>query len=129
MSMETTDTEYEVRGVGEIQNRIADILGYCRLDGGLHDPTEFKKKMLRRKWKCPNCNTVVGKVNYQRATELQWVIEGGDTEDVRSRASRAMEELEEVRKQKESEETEAEEEETEEAEAGEDKGVAEEEAA
>lgn len=77
MSIEKREKDYQVKTVDEIKSRIAEILGYCRVDGGLHDPTNFNKRILRSKWRCPECNTVVGKVNYQRATELQWVLEGG----------------------------------------------------
>ncbi|MDY7081308.1 MAG: hypothetical protein SXQ77_02600 [Halobacteria archaeon] len=67
-------TKYDVRTVDEIQNRIAEIIGYCRVDGRLHNPKEFNKKRMRSKWVCPDCGAVAGEVDYKRSSELQWVL-------------------------------------------------------
>jgi hypothetical protein len=65
---------YSTRDATEVRGRIADILGYCNLDGRLHDPENFEKKMARSKWVCPDCSTVAGKVAYKRAKELRWML-------------------------------------------------------
>lgn len=61
----------------EIEERIADILGYCRDDGELHDPSKFVEKYAGMRWKCPDCDTAVGKTAYQRASDLRWVLSPG----------------------------------------------------
>lgn len=72
--MKRNDDGSATRGASEVRGRIADILGYCNLDGKLHKPEEFEKKLLRSKWVCPDCNTVAGKVAYKRAVELEWML-------------------------------------------------------
>lgn len=58
----------------EIEERIADILGYCRSDGELHDPRDFVEKYAGMRWQCPDCDLTVSKVSYKRASDLKWVI-------------------------------------------------------
>lgn len=62
------------RSAGDIRGRIADILGYCKRDGGLHDPSEYRKKLLRSKWVCPDCGHAIGLNAYRRASELRWTL-------------------------------------------------------
>ena len=76
------------RDPDEIEERIADILGYCRSDGELHDPRDFVEKYAGMRWQCPDCDLTISKVSYKRASDLQWVItphspsptEGGSVE-------------------------------------------------
>lgn len=78
---------YSTREAAEVRDRIADILGYCNLDGRLHDPENFDKKLLRSKWVCPDCSTEAGKVAYKRAKELRWMLilpEGRRTDEENS---------------------------------------------
>jgi ribosomal protein L37AE/L43A len=58
----------------EIEERIADILGYCRSDGELHDPRDFVEKYAGMRWQCPECDLTISKTSYKRASDLQWVI-------------------------------------------------------
>lgn len=76
--MAQNDDDHATRDAAEVRGRIADILGYCNLDGQLHDPRDFDKKFLRSKWVCPDCSTVAGKVAYKRANELQWMLVSQD---------------------------------------------------
>ncbi len=64
----------KTRSPEEIEERIADILGYCRLDGELHDPRDFEEKYAGMRWECPDCDLTVSKRSYMRASDLQWVI-------------------------------------------------------
>jgi hypothetical protein len=58
----------------EVEERIADILGYCRSDGELHDPRDFVEKYAGMRWQCPDCDLTVSKISYKRASDLKWVI-------------------------------------------------------
>ncbi len=58
----------------EIRERLAGILGYCQLNGDLHNPNNFNKAILRGKYGCPDCNKTVGTVDFKRSKELQWVL-------------------------------------------------------
>jgi|GEM_PF-6082643 len=62
------------RDPDEIEERIADILGYCRSDGELHDPRDFVEKYAGMRWQCPDCDLTVSKISYKRASDLKWVI-------------------------------------------------------
>lgn len=62
------------RDPDEIEERIADILGYCRSDGELHDPRDFVEKYAGMRWQCPECDLTISKTSYKRASDLQWVI-------------------------------------------------------
>ncbi|MDZ7687711.1 MAG: hypothetical protein U5J64_03140 [Halobacteriales archaeon] len=62
------------RDPDEIEERIADILGYCRSDGELHDPRNFVEKYAGMRWKCPDCDLTISKISYKRAKDLKWVI-------------------------------------------------------
>lgn len=62
------------RDPDEIEERIADILGYCRSDGELHDPRDFVEKYAGMRWQCPDCDLKISKISYRRASDLQWVI-------------------------------------------------------
>lgn len=64
----------------EIEERIAEILGYCRSDGELHDPRKFVEKYAGMRWQCPDCDLTVSKVSYKRASDLKWVITPSTTE-------------------------------------------------
>jgi len=67
------------RDPDEIEERIAEILGYCRSDGELHDPREFVEKYAGMRWQCPDCDLTVSKMSYKRARDLKWVIEPSST--------------------------------------------------
>ena len=69
----------DTRDPEEIERRIADILGYCRSDGELHDPREFVEKYAGMRWQCPDCDLTVSKISYRRASDLKWVIEPSST--------------------------------------------------
>lgn len=58
----------------EVEERIADILGYCRSDGELHDPRDFVEKYAGMRWQCPDCDLTISKISYKRASDLKWVI-------------------------------------------------------
>jgi len=67
------------RDPDEIEKRIADILGYCRSDGELHDPREFVEKYAGMRWQCPDCDLTVSKTSHKRASDLKWVITPSST--------------------------------------------------
>ncbi len=67
------------RDPDEIEERIADILGYCRSDGELHDPRDFVEKYAGMRWQCPDCDLTISKISYRRASDLQWVITPSST--------------------------------------------------
>ncbi|MDY7081768.1 MAG: hypothetical protein SXQ77_05025 [Halobacteria archaeon] len=95
---EQTHSRYEVKNVDKIRGRIARILGYCNVDGNLHNPRKFEKKALRSKWVCPECGKVAGKVDYRTAMDLQWVLTGepGDIEKKKRRVEEMVEEVEDM---------------------------------
>ncbi|MDY6779936.1 MAG: hypothetical protein SV760_05210 [Halobacteria archaeon] len=64
----------KTRNPEEIRERIADRLGYCHVDGSLHNPDEFEEKMFGAKWSCPDCGADVNMLEYKRATELRWAL-------------------------------------------------------
>jgi hypothetical protein len=67
------------RDPDEIEERIADILGYCRSDGELHDPRDFVEKYAGMRWQCPDCDLTISKTSYRRASDLNWVITPSST--------------------------------------------------
>lgn len=73
--MSQSETRYQARDADDVRERIAEVLGYCTRDGGLHDPSRYDKKLLRSRWRCPECGHTIGLEAYQRASELRWALE------------------------------------------------------
>lgn len=73
--MSQAKQKYTTREAGEVCDRIAGLIGYCSQDGSLHDPEMYNKKLLRSKWKCPECGHTVGKTEITKARELRWSLE------------------------------------------------------
>lgn len=68
------------RSPEEIRERIADLLGYCLIDGELHDPNDYKDSLGGARWKCPDCGATALLTDYGRASELRWVLGGSEME-------------------------------------------------
>jgi len=68
------------RSPEEIRERIADLLGYCMVDGELHDPDKYEGSLGGARWKCPDCGATALLTDYGRASELRWALGGSEME-------------------------------------------------